>query len=86
MKFVGKLPNYSPFNRMFVHIQYPGAAYVATASTWEHEHGSRIVPGARPIIVLRPRGPVMVVFDVGNTEPFVEMPRPVPTSAAECQL
>src|SRR5699024_854772 len=86
MKFVGKLPNYSPFNRMLIHIQDPGAAYVATASTWEHEFGRRIAPGAQPLIVLRPRGPVMVVFDVRRTEPFAHSSCPVPMSATDPML
>lgn len=83
VQFVGRLPTYSPFNRMLVHIQDRGAVYVATSSRWRSEFGRAIRPGARPIIVLQPRGPVMVVFDVRHTEPFVENPRPVPTSVTD---
>ena len=83
VRFVGRLPTYSPFNRMLVHIQDQGAVYVATTSRWRSEFGRAIRPGACPIIVLQPRGPVMVVFDVRHTEPIVENPRPVPTSVTD---
>ncbi|MFD6175866.1 MULTISPECIES: hypothetical protein [unclassified Isoptericola] len=81
--FVGKLPRYSPFNRMLVHIQDPGAKYVATAARWRSEFGREITPGARPIIVLQPMGPVLIVFDVRHTEAVGPNPRPVPTSATD---
>lgn len=83
VRFVGRLPTYSPFNRMLVHIQDPGAVYVATSSRWRTHYGRDVKPGARPIIVMQPGGPVMVVFDVRHTEPVVENPRPVPTSATD---
>src|SRR5699024_6249158 len=66
LRFVAHLPKYRPFNRMLVHVQKPGAVYTATAGRWEHEFKRSIRPGARPIVILRPRGPVQVVFDVSD--------------------
>lgn len=83
VSFIGRLPRYSPFNRMLVHIQDPGARYVATASRWRSEFGRGISPDARPIIVLQPRGPVLVVFDVRHTEAVVPDRPQVPTSASD---
>jgi hypothetical protein len=83
LSFVGRLPRYSPFNRMLVHIQDPGAQHVATAARWRSEFGRQIAPGARPIIVMQPGGPVLVVFDVRHTEAAEPNPRPVPTSATD---
>ena len=83
LRFVSRLPEYRPFNRMLIHVQKPGAVYVATANRWWHTFKRSIRPGARPIIILRPRGPVQVVFDVSDTEPLTDDAPPVPKSAVQ---
>ena len=70
MHFIARFRMYSPFNAMLAYIQMPGARYVASAYRWERDHGHRVRPGARPIVILQPRGPVMFVFDVSDTEPL----------------
>ena len=55
---------------MLVHIQKPGATFVAPPSRWLDQFGRKIKVGARPLVILRPMGPVMFVFDVGDTEPL----------------
>ena len=69
LRFIGHFRFYSPFNAMLVHIQMPGASFVAPPSRWLHEYRRRIKPGARPLVILQPMGPVMFVFDVSDTEP-----------------
>src|SRR5438105_15746564 len=69
IEFVGRFRSYSPFNAMLVHVQMPGATFVAPAKRWIREHRRKIKPGARPIVILQPMGPVMFVFDVADTEP-----------------
>ena len=69
LRFTARFRRYSPYNALLVHVQMPGATYVAPPSRWLAEYGRQIKPGARPIVVLRPRGPVMFVFDVKDTEP-----------------
>jgi hypothetical protein len=54
---------------MLVHIQMPGAQYVAPAYRWAGKYGRRLKPTARPLVILQPMGPVMFVFDVADTEP-----------------
>ena len=54
---------------MLVHIQMPGASFVASPSRWLNEYGRRIKPAARPLVILQPMGPVMFVVDVSDTEP-----------------
>lgn len=83
IRFVGKLPRYKPFNRMLVHLQDPGARYVATAARWESEFRRRVRAGARPLIVMQPRGPVLVVFDVRDTEPLDSDAPPLPVEATD---
>src|SRR2546426_3020029 len=77
LEFVARFRFYSPFNAMLVHVQMPGATYVAPASRWRHKYFRRIKPNARPLVILRPMGPVMAVFDVSDTEPEPDGP-PLP--------
>lgn len=68
MQFVGRFREYSPFNAMLVHVQKPGSRFVAPPSRWKIKYGRTIKPGAQPLVILRPMGPVMFVFDVSDTE------------------
>jgi len=68
-KFVGHFRFYSPYNAMLIHIQMPGAKFVAPPSRWIYDYGRAIKPNARPIVILQPMGPVMFVFDVSDTDP-----------------
>ncbi len=68
MRFIARFRFYSPFNAMLLHIQRPGARFVAPPSRWEGKYGRRVKPDANPLVILRPMGPVMFVFDVADTE------------------
>lgn len=65
--FIGRFRFYSPFNAMLIHVQVPGATFVAPARRWIRDHGRSIKVEARPIVILQPMGPVMFVFDVSDT-------------------
>jgi IrrE N-terminal-like domain len=75
--FVARFRFYSPFNAMLIHIQMSGAKYAAPAYRWARDYERRIKAGARPLVILQPRGPVMFVFDVADTEPLPGAP-PLP--------
>lgn len=77
LKFVSRFRFYSPFNAMLVHVQMPGARFVAPPSRWIDKYGRRIKEGARPLVILQPMGPVMFVFDVSDTEP-TKYAKPLP--------
>ena len=77
LRFVARFRFYAPYNAMLVHVQMPGARYVAPPHRWLQEHGRKIKPGARPLVILQPMGPVMFVFDVSDTEPLPNSP-PLP--------
>lgn len=66
--FLGRFRSYSPFNAAMVKLQRPGARYVATANAWDRDYRRVIRPGAQPLVIMQPRGPYMVVYDVGDTE------------------
>lgn len=74
LHFIARFRMYSPFNAMLVHTQMPGATYVATARRWLQDYKRRIHPGARPITILQPKGPVLFVFDVSDTSPLPDAP------------
>ena len=67
MQFTRRLPKYSPFNCMLLHIQNPNLKYVARPQQWAGM-GRKIKPGGRPLVILAPMHPVMFVFDVSDTE------------------
>lgn len=67
LKFIKKFPHMAPYNAMLIHIQKPGSQYVASASVWANTFGRMINPGSRPMVILRPFGPVSFVFDLSDT-------------------
>ena len=77
MRFIARFRLYSPFNAMLAHIQMPGATFVAPPYRWTRDYGRRIKPGARPVVVLQPMGPVMFAFDVSDTEALPDA-KPLP--------
>ncbi len=81
IRFVGRFRFYSPFNAMLAHVQMPGARFVAPAYRWGRDYGRRVKPNGRPIVLLKPNGPVLFAFDVSDTEPLPDVKRrvkPVP--------
>lgn len=77
LKFVAQFRFYSPYNAMLIHTQMPGAKYVAPPNRWLRDYDRRIKTEARPIVILQPKGPVMFVFDVIDTETLAGA-RPLP--------
>ncbi len=73
--FIKKFPRIAPYNAMLLHVQRPGSNYVASASVWNNTFKRTIKPGAKPLVILRPFGPVAFVFELSDTEgetPFPE--------------
>ena len=68
LDFVVRLRNFAPFNAMLLHIQKPGLSYAASERDWQERFGRRIKDGARPLLILWPFGPVVLVYDVQDTE------------------
>ena len=66
--FTIRLREFAPFNAMLLHIQKPGLTHAATAHDWWHRFARVPKKGARPLLVLRMKGPVDFVFDVQDTE------------------
>ena len=56
----------APFNLMLADIQRPGARYIAFPQKWR-EIGREVKPGAIPVVILWPFGPVRFAFELADT-------------------
>lgn len=72
--FIGAFKQYAPFNAAMIRLQRPGARFVLTDTKWRSEYRRALKPDARPIVIMQPKGPYMVVFDVADTEPLLGAP------------
>jgi hypothetical protein len=79
MADVGRLSQHRPFNALLALLQLPAASYLLPAHRWESSYRRRVRPGQQPIVLLLPKGPVMFVFDVSQTETTPDS-RPLPTA------
>jgi hypothetical protein len=68
VEFVSRFRDYSPFNNMLVYLQNPLATHFATARHWRKAFGRSIKDEARGMIILAPRTPVLLVYDIADTE------------------
>lgn len=66
--FLSKFKEYSPFNNMLVYMQNPLTTYFATASHWRKAFSRTVKDEARGMIILAPRTPVLMVYDVADTQ------------------
>jgi len=68
LEFTIRLRNFAPFNAMLLQVQKPGLTYAASAYDWRLRFGRYPKKNARPLIILWPFGPVVLVYDVQDTE------------------
>ena len=68
LNFVKKFPMLAPYNAFLLHVQKPGSVYVETESGWRKYHNRTVKTGARPLVLLKPFGPVKFVYDISDTE------------------
>jgi hypothetical protein len=78
LRFVAAMHEFSPYNAFLLRLQRPHLRLAATADRWKNEFGRwlRTDKAVRPLVVLRPFGPVDFVFDLEDTE-GPELPRQV---------
>ena len=67
INFVKKFPHISLYNAMLVHMQKPGSVFVASVNDWK-KYDRIPKPGARPLLILQPFGPVAFVYEYNDTE------------------
>jgi hypothetical protein len=66
--FCARFRAYAPFNNMLVKVQNRSCAFYATAKHWMDEFGCRIKEDSRPMLILAPMHPVMLVYDIDSVE------------------
>lgn len=65
--FLGRFKDYSPYNNLLVKTQNPACGLYATEKHWREKFQRRLVEDARPMVILQPRGPVLLVYDLDQT-------------------
>jgi hypothetical protein len=65
--FMAKFRRYSPYNNMLVRVQNPSCSYFATAADWKNRFERSLKNDARPLLILAPMHPVMLVYELDAT-------------------
>ncbi len=68
IRFIADFRFQSPYNAYLLRCQNPYVSFVASATEWEGMHGATIRRHARPLVILRPFGPVDFVYDISDVE------------------
>lgn len=68
LEFVRGFPTIAPYNAALIGIQRPGSRFALPAREWRKRYGRRIRPGANPLVILKPFGPVEFVYDVSDVD------------------
>ncbi|MFN7542095.1 MAG: hypothetical protein ACK5TN_04810 [Acidobacteriota bacterium] len=66
--FMGRFKDYAPYNNMLVRIQNPSCSFFATESDWFRRFERRLKEDARPMLILAPMHPVLLVYELDQTE------------------
>lgn len=68
ISFMARFRDYAPYNNMLVKIQNPGCSFYATARDWQARFNRHLREDARPMLILAPMHPVMLVYDLDQTD------------------
>lgn len=68
VEFMAKFRRYSPYNNMLVKIQNPHCSFYASKYDWYNRFGRELKEDAKPMLILAPMHPVMLVYDLDETE------------------
>lgn len=66
--FIASFNHYSRYNTMLVFLQNEAITFFGGASFWKKKFKRTIKEDARPYVILAPMAPVMMVYDVMETE------------------
>lgn len=68
VEFMAKFRRYSPYNNMLVKIQNPHCSFYASKYDWYNRFERNLKEDAKPMLILAPMHPVMLVYDLDETE------------------
>ncbi|MBP7674980.1 MAG: ImmA/IrrE family metallo-endopeptidase [Thermoanaerobaculia bacterium] len=74
VSFMSKFKKFSAYNNLLVWLQSPDCEFYATQKDWLDRFGRRPKSDARPRIILAPMHPVLLVYDLEQTDG-----RPIPS-------
>lgn len=66
--FLARFRHYSYYNTMLVHIQNPEVEFFGGKSFWRKRFNRTVQKGAKPYLILAPMSPVMLVYDLMDTD------------------
>lgn len=65
--FMGRFRDYAPYNVMLVRLQNRSCGFFATEKDWWLRHNRRLIDDAKPLLILAPMHPVMLVYPLDQT-------------------
>ncbi|WMT75396.1 hypothetical protein [Bradyrhizobium sp. Ash2021] len=65
--FMGRFRDYAPYNVMLVRLQNPSCGFFATQTDWWKRHKRHLIDDAKPMLILAPMHPVMLVYALDQT-------------------
>ncbi len=68
VSFMGSFRDYSPYNNMLVRVQNPSCSFYATQKDWLRRFERCLKEDARPMLILAPMHPVMLVYELDQTQ------------------
>lgn len=74
IEFTARFTAYKPFNNLLVKLQNPSCCYYATEKHWRVHLFRKIKMDAKPMLILAPMHPVLLVYDLDSTEADPDCP------------
>lgn len=68
INFIASFNHYSRFNTMLVYLQNESVTFFGGANFWQNKFNRTVQENARPYVILQPFGPVMLVYDIFETD------------------
>ncbi len=68
--FIARFHHYSRFNTMLVYLQDESVTFFGGSTFWRKKFNRAVLEDARPYVILQPFSPVMLVYDIFQTEGF----------------
>jgi len=68
IEFIKRFNHYSRFNTMLIFIQNPDVTFFGSDSFWHKKFNRKVSSTAKPMIILAPMSPVILVYDLFDTK------------------
>ncbi len=66
-KFISGFHHYSRYNALLVYLQNDAVTFFGGISYWKNKFNRTVIQNAKPHLILAPKGPVMLVYDIMDT-------------------